>query len=380
MIPIYLDYNATTPVLPEVVDAMLPYFREHFGNPSSGHYFGKQAKSGVDAARQHLAELLGCSPEEILFTGGGSEAINHAIKGVAEVLGDRGNHIVTSVIEHPAVLNACRYLQSKGFEVTCVPVDATGRVSVASVLEALTDRTILITLMHANNETGTIQPIAEVGALARERGILFHTDAAQSVGKIRTKVEELQVDLLNVAGHKFYAPKGAGALYVRKGTPLVPLIHGAGHESGRRAGTENVALIVGLGKAAESAEREGRKRADRLQALRDQLHIRINTSVEGVHLNGHSTLRLPNTLNLRFDRILGEDLLAAVPEVAASTGSACHAGSHTPSAVLTAMGIPDREALGAVRLSVGTSTTEEEVAQAANLLSEGIRKLRRGAP
>lgn len=386
MNPIYLDYNATTPVAPEVLDAMLPYFRDHFGNPSSGHAHGKLAKSGVDMARRQLAELLGCNPEEIVFTGGGSEAINHAIKGVAEALCERGNHIITSSVEHPAVINTCRYLEGKGYQVTYLPVDATGLVSIESVRGAVTNRTFLISIMHANNETGTIQPIAEIGAFAREQGILLHTDAAQSVGKIRTKADELNVDLLNVAGHKFYAPKGVGALYIRKDTPLVPLIHGAGHESGRRAGTENVALIAGLGKAAELAVREGEARSDRLRSLRDQLHTRLSAavapratevhSVHGVHLNGHSTARLPNTLNIRFDGIEGEDLLASVPDVAASTGSACHAGSRTPSAVLTAMGIPDHEALGAVRLSVGAPTTDEEICEAARLLGDGVKRLR----
>lgn len=278
---IYLDYNATTPIDPEVLAEMLPYLKKHFGNPSSSHVFGKAAKEGVEKAREKVAKLLGCSPTEIVFTSGGSEANNMALKGVAEALARKGNHIITSQIEHPAIINPCHYLERKGFRVTYLPVDQHAMVDPDDVKKAITSKTILITIMHANNEVGTIQPIAEIGEIARKHGILFHTDAAQTVGKIETSVKKLKVDLLSIAGHKFYAPKGVGALYVRKGLKLEPLIHGAGHESGRRAGTENVASIVGLGKAAEIARRDLKEYGEKVFNLREKLYWGILDKIEG---------------------------------------------------------------------------------------------------
>jgi cysteine desulfurase len=372
MQPIYLDYNATTPVDPRVIDAMLPYLREHFGNPSSSHYYGSQARAGVDTAREQVASLLGCAPDEIVFTGGGSESDNLAIKGAAEAYRDRGNHIITCQIEHPAVLNTCRYLERHGFRVTYLPVDREGRVDPNDVAQAITPETILITLMHANNEAGTIQPIAAVSQIAREYGILFHTDAAQSVGKIPTQVADLGVDLLTLAGHKLYAPKGIGALYVRRGITLEPLVHGAGHEHGLRAGTENTASIIGLGAACEIAAQTLDESIRQQTALRDRLYQGLCEQVKTVQLNGHPTERLPNTLNVSF---VGQDsslLLPAVPEIAASTGSACHSGETEPSAVLLAMGVPHEVALGAVRFSLGRWTTAEEIDRAVEILARQV--------
>jgi len=372
---IYLDYNATTPIDPEVAEAMRPYLTEHFGNPSSSHWFGAQTKQAVEKARAQVAALLGCEPDEVVFTSGGSEANNYAIKGVAEAYREKGNHLITSQIEHPAVLHPCRYLEAHGYEVTYLPVDEFGRVDPADVAAAITARTILITIMHANNEVGTIQPIAEIGALARERGVLFHTDAAQTVGKVPTRVRELNVDLLTVAGHKLYAPKGVGALYVRRGVRLATLIHGAGHEAGRRAGTENVLEIVGLGQACEIAARDLAENAARMKARRDRLHAGLEERVGGLVLNGHPERRLPNTLNVSFEGVDAHTLLAQIDELAVSTGSACHAGMTEPSPVLTAMGVPPRRALGAVRFSVGKFTTEEEIDRAVALLANAVKTL-----
>jgi len=366
---IYLDYNATTPLDPNVLEAMLPYLREHYGNPSSGHWFGAQARTAVEQARGQVAALLGADPWEIVFTSGGSESDNWAIKGIAEANRDRGDHIITSQIEHPAVLSTCRYLEGQGLRVTYLPVDGYGQVDPDDVSRAITPRTILISIMHANNEVGTIQPIAAIGAIARERGIYFHTDAAQSVGKIPTEVDQLRVDLLTVAGHKLYAPKGIGALYVRRGTRIAPLIHGAGHEGGRRAGTENVAGIVGLGQACAIAAQTMAETGERLRALRDRLHRGLAARVGGLRLNGHPTQRLPNTLNLSFEGLDAHALLAALPEIAASTGSACHAGATEPSPVLTAMGLPTEIALGAVRFSLGKQNDQQEIDRVVELLA-----------
>jgi len=376
---IYLDYNATTPLDSSVFEAMLPYLQEHYGNPSSGHWFGAQAKAAVEHAREQVAALLGADPSEIVFTSGGSESDNWAIRGIAETNRDRGDHIITSQIEHPAVLNTCRYLEGQGFRVTYLPVDSYGQVDPDDVIQAITSRTILISIIHANNEVGTIQPIAAIGAVARERGITLHTDAAQSVGKIPTDVEQLRVDLLTVAGHKLYAPKGVGALYVRHGTRIAPLIHGAGHEGGRRAGTENVAGIVGLGQACAIAAQTMTETVERLRALRDRLHEGLATRVEGLHLNGHPRQRLPNTLNLSFEGLDGNVLLAALPEIAASTGSACHAGATEPSPVLTAMGVPSEIALGAVRFSLGRQNNQQEIDRVVELLASKVTELRSSA-
>jgi cysteine desulfurase len=373
--PIYLDYNATTPIAPDVLDAMLPYLREQFGNPSSSHAYGAAAYEAVDRARTQVAGLIGCQPSEIVFTGSGSEANNLAIKGVAFARRGRGDHIVTSAVEHPAVLTTCRYLVDRfGFRLTVVPVDGHGLVDPDDVARAIEPRTTLITIMHANNEVGTVQPIAEIANVARERGVAFHTDAAQSVGKVETSVDDLAVDLLMIVGHKLYAPKGIGALYVRSGTELDSLVHGAGHESGRRAGTENVPYMVALGKAcALAAARLETGGADRMRVLRDRLHGLLQEGVPGLLLNGHPTHRLPNTLNVTYPGHDGEDLLARTPQIAASTGSACHAGRTEPSGVLMAMGIELERALGAVRLSLGCQTTVEEIDAAADALIQSAR-------
>ncbi len=366
---IYLDHNATTPVDPAVFAALRPYLETEFGNPSSGHEYGQAAREAVEHARRQVAELLGADPTEIVFTGGGSEADNLAICGVAFSQWDRGRHIVTTAVEHPAVLNTCRYLQRRhGFTVTVLPVDQTGLVDPDDVRRALRDDTILVSVMHAQNEVGTLQPLADIAAVVRERGVLFHSDAAQSAGKVPVAVKDLGVDLLAVAGHKLYAPKGVGALYVRNGLTLEPLIHGAGHEAGRRAGTENVAGIVGLGKACALARKHLHAEALRLQGLRDGLWRRLAGGIPGVRLHGHPERRLPNTLNIGVAGVAGDDLLAAVPCIAASTGSACHAGRAEPSGVLLAMGFGPAEALTAVRLSLGRFNTEEDVGTAADLL------------
>jgi cysteine desulfurase len=373
MKPIYLDYNATTPVDPAVTEAMLPYLREHFGNPSSSHALGRAAHDAVGQARRQVAEFLGAEPDEILFTSGGTEASNHALKGAVlarfrSLLGrwGRGSHIITTAIEHPATLEPCAFLRRLGCRVTILPVDRQGLVDPDAVRKAIDRPTRLISIMHANNEVGTLQPIREIAALARERGVLMHTDAAQSLGKIAAAVNELGVDLLSVAGHKLYAPKGVGALYVRRGIKLEPLIHGAGHEAGRRAGTENVPYVVGLGVACEVARRSLPTASEQLRRLRDRLWERLRGSFgDRVVLNGHPEQRLPNTLNINFVGQKGPQILQQVPEIAASTGSACHEGSFCLSPVLKAMGVSAELGQGAVRLSIGRFTTEEEIDWAA---------------
>ena len=372
--PIYLDYNATTPVDPAVLEAMLPYLSTHFGNPSSSHYYAHATRLAMDEARAQVGQLLGCDSSEIVFTSGGSESDVLAIRGVALAYRSRGNHIITQVTEHPAVLNVCRALaQFYGFRITYVPVDSLGRVSPADVEAAIDPQTILITIMHANNETGTVQPIAEIARIAHQHDILFHTDAAQSVGKIATNVANLGVDLLTVAGHKLYAPKGIGALYVKQGLRLEPALYGGGQESGRRAGTENIAFMVGLGRAAFLAYAQLSSSQPRLQLLRDQLHRRLEQLLpQRVHLNGHPVERLPNTLNVSIDDVIGEEILAATPEIASSTGSACHEGSTDPSPVLTAMGLSRERALAALRLTLGLWSSEEEVERAAALIAQGV--------
>lgn len=376
MSPIYLDYNATTPLDPAVVEAMLPYLQTHFGNPSSTHAYGKAAHDAVDRARAQVAAPLGAQPEEIVFTGGGSEASNQAIKGAvfAKLQGffgrwARGAHIITSTIEHPATLQPCAFLERLGCKVTKVPVDGQGLVDPDEVKKALERGTTIVSIMHANNEVGTLQPVREIAKLAKERGALVHTDAAQSLGKLRVDVNELGVDLLTVAGHKLYAPKGIGVLYVRKGVKLEPLIHGAGHECGRRAGTENVPYIVALGQACEIARQGLPAATTKLKLLRDRLWSKLQACLgDKIVLNGHPELRLPNTLNANFVGHVGADLLQKVPEIAASTGSACHEGRIEQSPVLCAMGVPPKLGQGAVRLSVGRFTTEDEIDRAAEAL------------
>jgi cysteine desulfurase len=357
-----------------VVDAMLPYLSTHFGNPSSTHSYGRTTHHAVDIARQQVAQLLRCSPTEIIFTAGGSESDNLAIRGVALARRAQGNHIITQITEHPAVLQTCHALERfHGFRVTYLPVDRSGRVNLADVEAAIEEQTILVTIMHANNETGTLQPIAEITQIAHRHGVLMHTDAAQSVGKIPTCLDALGVDLLTVAGHKVYAPKGIGALYVRQGLHLEPIIYGGGQESGRRAGTENIAFIMALGTACLLAGEQLAENQTRLQHLRDLLHQRLEAYLPGaLHLNGHRTERLPNTLNVSVERVMGEEVLAATSEIASSTGSACHEGNTEPSAVLLAMGISRERALGALRLTLGRWSSEEEVQQAATLLARTI--------
>jgi cysteine desulfurase len=376
MDPIYLDYNATTPVDPAVVEAMLPYLKAHFGNPSSTHLYGKRTHDAVEQARSQVAELLGAQPDEIVFTSGGSEANNQALLGPSFVklrglFGRWGRdvHVITSAVEHPATLKPCEFLKRLGCRVTIVPVDRHGCVDPDAVRRAIDRRTAIISIMHANNEVGALQPIRAIAKLARERGILMHTDAAQSVGKLPIDVQDLGVDLLSVAGHKLYAPKGVGVLYVRRGIQLEPLIHGAGHEQGRRAGTENVPYLIGLGTACVVAQQSLPKGTERLRQLRDRIWDRLRDGLgERVVLNGHPTERLPNTLNVNFVGHIGAELLEKVPEIAASTGSACHEGSITLSPVLCAMGVPPELGRGAVRLSVGRFTTDGEVDRAAALL------------
>jgi cysteine desulfurase len=366
---IYLDHNASTPIASEVREAMLPFLAAHYGNPSSTHWAGVPAAEAVRLARGRLAALLGCSPGEVVFTSGGTEADNTALKGVVEAAGKERPHIITSRIEHPAILEPCRYLERHGVLVTYLGVDGTGLVDPGDVAAAIRPETVLVSVMHANNEVGTIEPITEIARVTREAGVLLHSDAAQSVGKVPTSVDELGVDLLSVAAHKFYGPKGVGALYVREGTRLDSFVHGAGHEEGRRAGTENVLLDVGLGAAAQlAADLSWTAGVRELRDwLWDQLQRRFGDRVK---LNGHPTLRLPNTLNVSFLLNDGREILAAMPQVAASTGSACHSGGTEPSPVLAAMGVPREVGAGAIRFSLGRQTTRDELETLLEILSE----------
>lgn len=365
---IYLDYNATTPLLPEVVDAMLPYLREHFANPSSAHPSGRTAREAVERARAQVAALLGCDPDEVVFTSGGTESNNLAIRGVTEALPAR-RHVATSAVEHPAVAAPCAWLERHGWRVTRAGVDADGRVRVEDLAQTLGGDTALVTVMLANNETGVLQPVSELAAAARRAGALVHSDAAQAVGKVRVDVGELGVDLLTVVGHKIYAPKGIGALYVRRGTPLAPFSLGASHERGLRPGTENVPSIVGLGVACERARTGLEVEAERVGRLRDRLWDGLRERVPGLGLNGHPVQRLPNTLSVRFPGVSGSAVLAAAPTVAASTGSACHEGGEQAPAVIVAMGVAPVEALGTVRLTLGRGTTGDDVDQAVTALA-----------
>ena len=373
-LPIYLDYNATTPLLPQVVEAMLPYLRDHFGNPSSGHIYGRRARDAVETARAQVASLIGATPDEIAFTSGGTEANNLAIAGVANDRFDMP-HVVTSMIEHPAVSKLGFYLFDHGWTVTRVPVGSDGRVRAADVAKAVDESTALVTIMHANNETGVLQPLAEAIRHAHVHGALFHTDAAQTVGKVPINVKKLGVDLLSIAGHKLHAPKGVGALYVRSGVALEPVLRGAGHERGLRPGTENVASIVGLGEACAIAAATLPEESARVQTLRDELWSLLRAEIPGLALNGHKTQRLPNTLNVRFPGVRGSAVLAGAPGVAASTGSACHEGGESASAVLLAMGLGDDEALGSVRLSLGRTTTRDDVERATAMLTQSWETL-----
>jgi cysteine desulfurase len=374
--PIYLDHNATTPVLPEVVDAMVPYLREHFGNPSSGHVYGARARDAVSHARARVAGLIGCEPDEVLFTSGGTESNNLAIFGTLPEPGAR-TAIVTSVIEHPATAKVCAWFERHGATVTRLGVDTEGRVDLAQARDAITEGTSLVTVMHSNNETGVLQPIAELAALARAKNARVHTDAAQSIAKVAVDVRALGVDLLSIAGHKLYAPKGVGALYVRRGVTLSPFALGAGHERGLRPGTENVASIVGLGVACEIAARDLTQTSAAMTAKRAALWGRLQREIPGIALNGGGAERLPNTLSVRVPGASGGAVLAAAPEVAASTGSACHEGHEQASSVILAMGIAPLDALGTIRLTLGRSTTND-VERAAVALGRAWRELSRG--
>ncbi len=377
--PIYLDYNATTPVHPEVVEAMLPFLRQHFGNPSSAHTLGQRTRRAIEGARAQVAALLECRVEEVIFTSGGTESNNLAIRGAAAAAPADRRRVLTTTIEHPATVNPCRQLEREGWSVAWCPVDGTGRARLDEPEhQAGLERTALVTVMHANNEVGTLQPVAEVAAAARAAGALVHTDAAQSVGKVPTRVDDLGVDLLSVAGHKLYAPKGVGALYVRQGTPLQPVTFGAGHERGLRPGTENVTMIVGLGRACALAEQTLESEGQRIEALRERLWGRLEGGVTGLRRNGALGAGvLPNTLNVSFPGVLGGPVLAGAPHVLASTGAACHSPETAePSAVLTEMGVPREAALGTVRLSLGHGSTEEEVDEAAAALIRAFQEAR----
>ena len=364
MKPIYLDYNATTPIDPRVAKAMLPYINEHFGNPSSSHIYGIITRQAVDKARRQVAGMLGCDIEELIFTSGGSESNNYAIKGVAGAYREKGNHIITSQIEHPAVAEVCRFLETKGYEITYLPVDQYGLVDPQQIEKAIKPKTILITIMHANNEVGTIQPIAEIAEIAHRHNVLMHTDAAQSIGKIPVNVNDLGVDLLSVAGHKLYAPKGIGALYIKSGVKLEKQIHGANHEMNLRAGTENVIEIAGLGEACEIISSESAEHFKNLKEMRDNLENSLIKYFPNIKVNGHPEKRLPNTLSVSFKGLKADTILAKLKGVAASAGAACHSDNIKISSVLKAMAVPIEYAMGTLRLSVGRFTTPEEIESA----------------
>ncbi len=391
MADIYLDYNATTPIDPQVAEAMLPYLHGRFGNPSSGHSFGVAAREGVDSARRQVASMLGCPVDDLIFTSGGTEANNHAIKGVAgaclqaptELSGEGqvrrsapgGNHIITSAIEHPAIIEVCRYLEKRGFRVTYLPVDQYGMVHPQQVEDAITPETVLVTIMHANNEVGTVMPIAEIAQVAHRHGALMHTDSAQSVGKIPVRVDDLGVDLLSIAGHKLYAPKGIGALYLRPGLQLEKLMHGAGHEQDRRAGTENVIYMAGLGRACQLIEQNISTYTDHMAAMRDRLQRGLLATGIDARVNGHPDRRLPNTLSISFRGAEADRVLASLPTVAASAGAACHSDRVEVSHVLAAMNVPEEYAMGTLRLTVGRFTTEDEIDRAIAEINEVVANL-----
>jgi cysteine desulfurase len=382
MKPIYLDYAATTPADPAVVQAMIPYFHDAFGNPSAIYSYGQEAKNAIEKARSAISSLIGASDEEIVFTSGGTEADNYALKGVAFVNQKKGNHIITLAIEHHAVLESCKFLSKMGFKITYVPVDKYGLVDPDQVKKAITDKTILISVMHANNEVGTIQPITEISHIAREAGVFLHTDAVQTAGHIPTDVNQLGVDLLSISAHKLYGPKGVGALYIRKGTKLMTFMHGGGQERGRRASTENVPGIVGFGKAAELVQPELNKEMERVTGLRDKLIAGILKQVDHVHLNGHPVKRLPNNVNISVEFVEGESMCLNMDMagICASTGSACSSASLEASHVLLAMGLDPVQAHGSLRFTLGKWTTEEEINQVLEVLPRIITKLRAMSP
>jgi cysteine desulfurase len=383
-LPIYMDNHATTPMDPRVLEAMLPYFTQTFGNAASrNHSFGWSAEEAVERAREQVARLINADPKEIVFTSGATESDNLAIKGVAEMYKEKGDHIITSVIEHKAVLDTCKRLEKEGFRVTYLPVDDHGIVRMEDLQEAITDQTILISIMHANNEIGTVQPVAEIGRIAHQRGILFHTDATQAVGKIPVDVQAMQIDLLSLTAHKMYGPKGCGALYVRKKGPRVRLVaqmDGGGHERGMRSGTLNVPGIVGLGKACELCSEEMETESARLIALRDKMIREVTTRMPDVYLNGHPTQRLPHNVNLSFAYVEGESLLMGLKEVALSSGSACTSASLEPSYVLKSLGVGDELAHSSIRYGLGRFTTEEEIDYVIERTVETVNRLREMSP
>jgi len=375
--PIYLDYNGTTPHDPEVIDAMRPFLETEFGNPSSSHWYGIAPAKAVIHARRQIASLINCRPEEIIFTSGGTESNNFAIKGIASAYRNRGNHIITSQIEHPAVLQVCSYLESHGFTITRLPVDGHGLIHVSDVENAIRPETILITLMHANNEVGTIEPVEEIARAAKRKNVIMHTDAAQSMGKIPVDVQKLGVDLLSIAGHKLYAPKGIGALYIREGVEPAPLIHGAGQEKGRRPGTENVLEIAGLGKACEIAKRDMDQNRAHMQAMQEMLYEGLKKEISEIRFNGHPRHRLPNTLSVSFRGLESNRILEQTGlEIAASPGAACHSDTVDISHVLKAMNIPMEWAKGTVRFSTGKMTTADEIRTAIQVIANAIASLK----
>ncbi|MST99847.1 cysteine desulfurase NifS [Tissierella pigra] len=379
---IYMDNAATTPVKKEVLDEMIPYFTEKYGNPSSVYSLGSISKRAMEDSREKIAKIINADKREMFFTGGGSEADNWAIKGIAYGNKQKGNHIITTKIEHHAVLHTCDYLQKNGFDITYLDVDEYGMISLDELKEAITDRTILISIMFANNEIGTIQPIKEIGEIAKERKIYFHTDAVQAIGNIKIDVKELNIDLMSISAHKFYGPKGIGALYIKQGVKIDPLISGGGQERNRRAGTENVAAIVGMGKAIELAYEDLEEHNDRLTKLRDSLIKKIEDNIPYVRLNGHPTKRLPGNVNICFRFIEGESLLLSLDmeKIAGSSGSACTSGSLDPSHVLLAIGLPHEIAHGSLRLSLGDFNTEEEIDFVVEKLVKIVDRLRQMSP
>ena len=383
-LPIYMDYHATTPVDPRVVEAMVPYFTEHFGNAASrNHPFGWEAEEAVDKARKQVADLIGANAKEIVFTSGATESDNLAIKGVAEMYREKGNHIITCVTEHKAVIDTCKRLEKEGYRVTYLQVQKDGLISLDDLRRAISDKTILITIMSANNEIGVVQPIAEIGAIAKEKGILFHTDAVQAVGKIPFNVNELKVDMASISAHKMYGPKGVGALYVRRRNPRVllsPIIDGGGHERGMRSGTLNVPGIVGFGKAAELCRLEMESDTKRLLALRERLNEKLHKGLDEIYINGSMERRLPHNLNISFAYVEGESLLMGINEVAVSSGSACTSASLEPSYVLKALGAGDDLAHSSIRFGLGRWTTEEEVDYVAAKLITVVTRLREMSP
>lgn len=379
---IYLDYAATTPTHPEVVKAMLPYFTEAFGNPSGIYSYGQEAKGAIEEARVKVADFIGAQDEEIVFTSSGTEADNFALKSVAFANMPKGNHIITSPIEHHAVIETCKFLEKRGFKVTYLPVDGYGLVDPGDVKNSITDKTILVSVMHANNEMGTIEPIAEIGKIANEAGIYFHTDAVQTAGHIPVDVNELGVDLLSISAHKLYGPKGIGALYIRRGTRLIPLMHGGDQERKRRASTENVPEIVGFGKATEIVRQDMNKEVKRLASLRDKLIKGLLERIDHTRLNGHPLKRLPNNVNISVDFVEGESMILNLDlkGICASTGSACSSSSLEPSHVLSAIGLSPEQAHGSLRFTLGKWTTAEEINQVVEVLPQIVAKLRAMSP